>query len=556
MKKFGKILMSLIFSIFFLFCVNLNFSATVTKSANADTEMITHANYYTSYNLDFPLFRALLSLENEVNYENDTEFSLSFFSTGYASASPTSDDGIAIKNDLALNKLNLTIGENSPYECLRNQEEKITDINGLDSLDLSEIQTLILDDNEISSISSNKLSTLTNISVLSVCNNSLSSFVINSSLNGEITQLYLRDNLLKNLDLSGVALNAIIDLAGNLFESLSDITFSGAITSLDLSFNNITEVPSIPLSLGCEPIFLMQGLNKETFKAGDKIAVANNNAYVQGLVVHIKYFAGDDDISASEYYVDSNDILSSAGTIGFNQIELPAGKLEISFSIVTNVNIPEENQKYFENVFIASKIPAPKVIATSNGNEIINYSQNSPMNFYFSLNLSSNVVNNSQITENAVIYSGVFGSEELNRNTFSITEYSLKTLSSYYVFDGIIGEKTTISVSYTKATNTTLGLILIIIMFIVISSVLYVIKWIRNGTPMEPLSEAEIYRERGRQRKRGRIDSPFADNNFNNVGDDVVDLSAQDFPTDEGNTVELIGEDKYFENSEKGRYKK
>jgi len=338
MKRFAKLLLLLVFSLSLFLCSN--FFEVKTQEVSADTEDITLSNY-NSYNLDYALFKALLNLENEVKGGIfDTGFSPSFFSNGFETASPTSLDGIAIKSDLQLGILNLTIGENSPYECLQIQSELISDISGLNEVDLSGVTTLILDDNDISNIYSSDLSTITGINIVSICNNSLSSFAINPVLNGKITQLYLRNNLLSQVDLSNLALNAEIDLADNFFENFSDISFGGTVAFLDLSNNNITTEPNIPFSFGCTPIFLMQGLKKETFKAGDKIVVVNDNVYVNGLVVHIKYFAGDAEISASEYYVNSNDIVTSASNIGFNQIELPAGKLSISFSYETNLDIP------------------------------------------------------------------------------------------------------------------------------------------------------------------------------------------------------------------------
>lgn len=558
MKKYAKILLLFIFSASFLFCANFTFSLKETKSANATTSIVTYSNYRTIFNLEASLFNALLELENKVNAENDTGFNSSFFTTGFESSSPTSDDGIAIQNDLALGKLNLTIGENSPYECLRDFEDKITDISGLNNLDLSGIQTLILDDNSISSVSSGDFSSLINIDILSVCNNSLSSFFINPTLSGKITQLYLRDNLLTQVDLSDMALNATIDLAGNLIESFTNLSFGGTITSLDLSFNNIIEEPNIPLALGCTPVFFMQGLNKEKFIAGDTIAVVNDGEFAQDLIVHVKYFAGDTEVTASEYYVDASDILLSAASMGFNQIELPAGKLEISFSFVENLNTPENDAKYFGELFIASKLPAPTVTAMSNGSVISTYSQTSPMNFSFALNLNSNVSNSILVLADAVIYSGVSGEEQANVSTYDITAYASKTLSSYFVFDGITSEIATLSASYQSATNITLGLVLIIIIFIVIASVVYVIRWIRNGSPIAPLTDSEMFREKRRREKRqGKTDFPYVSNNQNSSDDDMVDLSSKNLSADESGSVELIKEDdNHRNNDEKGRYKK
>ncbi|NCB48725.1 MAG: hypothetical protein EOM55_03800 [Clostridia bacterium] len=558
MKKFAKIILLFIFSLSFVTVANFNFSKQATKTANAITSTVTYTNYLSTFNLESTLFYALLALENAVNAENDTGFSSSFFTSGFSSSSPSSEDGVAIKNDLSSNKLNLTLGENSPYECLRNFEDKITNVRGLNNLDLSGIQTLILDDNSILAINSSDLSSLTNINILSVCKNSLSSFSINPAISGEITQLYLRDNSLTQVDLSGVALNATIDLAGNLFENFSDITFGGTLIKLDLSFNNITQEPNIPIGLGCTPIFFMQGLNKENFFAGDTIAVVNDGVFVQNLIIHVKYFAGDGEVSASEYYMDSSDILSSAGTIGFNQIKLPAGKIEISFSYVGNLNFPENNEKYFENMFIASKLPAPSVIAMSNGNVITTFAQTSPMNFSFSLNLYSNVANSDLILSDAVIYSGVSGQEQANLSTYNITTISSNTFSSYFVFDGITGGITTISASYQATSNTALGISLIILIFVVTSCVIYVIRWIRNGSPIAPLTDSEMFREKRRREKRqGRTDFPYFDDKLANGDEDMVDLSSQNVSQDENSSVQLLNEDKNpSDNYEKGRYKK
>ncbi len=499
MKKPRYLLIVLLFILSFAFIFS-----PVKQSVYADTDdKVTYTNYY-NYELDKKLFDILLKLKNELKKDNNVlEFSTTFFTTEYATITPTTSDGTAIKNDLSAGKLNLTIGENSPYECLQSltDEDKITDITGLNNIDMSGIQTLILDGHAITSVTNTDFANLTDIRTISMNNNNLTRFEINPSIDAEIVTLSLRDNKLKTIDLSSLAPDSNVDLAGNFIENYSDITFARPVTSLDLAFNNITTAPANTSSIGCEPIFLVQGLNKTSFSAGDKVAVVNHSSYVTGLSVKVNYFAGDGENPASSYYTAGTTIAQSASAIGFNTIFLPAGKLDISFSLGVDVNIPEADEAYLLDKYIASRIPAPNITAKSNGQTITSYSNTSPLTFSFSLNIDQNVANLNRIVQDAVIFTGTQGSETAGKNAFILDTFGSKTILSYYVFDSITGEKAVVSATYSPERNTTFSIVLIIIIAIGIGTVVYMARWIKNGAPIAPLSDRERFKELRRQRK-------------------------------------------------------
>lgn len=539
----------------FLF-LSAGISLFAVHPAKAFSQNVTHNNYKSEFGLDETLFLALLALRNEVCSSEtfpSTFFSSSFFVDEYASYTPSSADGESIKADLEDNKLNLTLGENSPYDCLKNfTTNKIISIRGLNNLDLSTIKTLILDDNKIFSISANDLEGLVSIYKLSVNNNNLSFFAINPTISGKIIYLNLRNNALKKIDISTVALNAEVDLASNLFESIDDIEFGNSLEYLDLSFNNITEsfnLTSFSTALGVTPIFLVQGLNKTSFTAGQKIAVVNDTFYGKNLIAHIKYNSG------SDYFQGDVDIVQSAATQGLNFLTLPAGEIEISFTFDSSSNLPEENEVFLENKEISSKLPAPKVSAVSDGLSITTYSQHSPMTFSFSMNDDNDFVNRSVAMGDAVLYSGIQGEEKANSTTFNIDTFMTTTLSAYYVFDGISGDKLTLNVSYSQQSNLTLGVIVVIITFVVIASVVYIVRWIKNGTPITPLSPMEIAREqRRRERKQGSGDFPYAQD-FENVQDDKSAFPPQD-SYEKDDMVDLLNDENDGSKNEEGRYRK
>jgi hypothetical protein len=540
MKRFRICLTALAISVFALFCGFVLYPNTLPTAEASVSSLVSSTNYYSTYNLDYPLFQALLSLENEVTNGNDTGFSSSFFSGTFADYTPTSTDGVSIKTDLTNGILDLQTAENASYTCLEDNDA-ITSIIGLKNLQLDGITTLILDGNAITYIYSSDLSSLTDLNVLSANENGLKSFATDENLSA----LYLRDNDLSSIDLSSLAQNAVVDLAGNLIEDIADITFSSLpLNSLDLAFNNITggiNLSSLQTRIGCTPVFLVQGLNKTSFTAGDSVAVVYNST--TSVVANVKYS------STSAF---SGNLESSGTTSGVNVMTLPAGKIDITFTFSSTAVENLGDDGYLSSMSISSKMPAPTVTATVDGSVVASYSQNSPTEFSFAMNVDNSVVNLSTIVQNAEIYSGLNGSEKKSVSTYSLSSVGFITLKAYYVFDGIDGNTLVFDASYTKASNTALSLVLMVIIFVAIATVIYLINWFRNGAPMVSLTTAEVLRERRRQeRKMGRSNIPlpndfgtytngsqnenYTQNYNNNYDDEMVDLSGKDKENDNEN---------------------
>ena len=326
MKNIKKFI---VFSLILL-CVIFFAPKMQVLQANANDTLpstVTETTYNYTFNLDLATFDALCALEHEIygdlDLSGERAFYKDFFSTQYKSAQPTSQEGIEIKQDLEKGILDLRTGENAEYECLRNVSQ-ITQIDGLKNIEFSGITQLNLDNQSINNINQDDLSSFTDLTYLSINNNDLREIELSSETKSKLSCLSLRNNLLSEIDLRNLASGARVDLANNLLEDFNNIYFSGTLNHLDLSFNNLTEITNITgiaSIVGCTPVLLVQGLNKD-LAAGDKIILVNDG-YVSNLRGVLAYS------SQSEFI---GQIFSTNGEQIVESLIMPAGKISLNFS--------------------------------------------------------------------------------------------------------------------------------------------------------------------------------------------------------------------------------
>ena len=523
MKNIKKFI---VFSLILL-CVIFFAPKMQVLQANANDTLpstVTETTYNYTFNLDLATFDALCALEHEIygdlDLSGERAFYKDFFSTRYKSAQPTSQEGIKIKQDLEKGILNLCTGENAEYDCLRNVSQ-ITQIDGLKNIEFSGITQLILDNQSINNINQDDLSSFTDLTSLSINNNDLREIELSSETKSKLSCLSLRNNLLSEIDLRNLASGARVDLANNLLEDFNNIYFSGTLNHLDLSFNNLTEITNITgiaSIVGCTPVLLVQGLNKD-LAAGDKIILVNDG-YVSNLRGVLKYS------SQSEFI---GQIFSTNGEQIVESLIMPAGKISLNFPF-TNADsslLGEDLDLLQQEREFNFALPSPKCVATSNGKEITQFEQSESMNFKFNIDIDSDIPNYEDIISNASLYAGLSGEEELV-DSIIIEENGSYNIVSYIMFDGIRSE--TFSAWVNKTSGVPGALIIVIISGILVVAIcaIYLVRWFRNGGVIAPLSDREIYELNRSKKARDsgtRYEYSYEKNQNNKESDDVVDLS-------------------------------
>lgn len=541
MKNIKKFI---VFSLILL-CVIFFAPKMQVLQANANDTLpstVTETTYNYTFNLDLATFDALCALEHEIcgnlDLSGKRAFYKDFFSTQYKSAQPTSQEGIRIKQDLEKGILNLCTGENAVYECLRNVSQ-ITQIDGLKNIEFSGITQLILDNQSINNINQDDLSSFTDLTSLLINNNDLREIELSSETKSKLSCLSLRNNLLSEIDLRNLASGARVDLANNLLEDFNDIYLSGTLNHLDLSFNNltgITNITGIASVVGCTPVLLVQGLNKD-LAAGDKIILVNDG-YVSNLRGVLAYS------SQSEFI---GQIFSTNGEQIVESLIMPAGKISLNFSYTNaDSSLSKEDlallQQKREFNFA---LPSPKCVATSNGKEITQFEQSESMNFKFNIDIDSDIPNYEDIISNASLYAGLSGEEELI-DSIIIEENGSYNIVSYIMFDGIRSE--TFSAWVNKTSGVPGALIIVIISGILVVAIcaIYLVRWFRNGGVIAPLSDREIYELNRSKKARDsgtRYEYSYEKNQNNKESDDVVDLS-------QGSLVQGSEEENFKEESD------
>ena len=174
-----------------VFCFNLNIK---TVEATVSSPDITNSTKQ-DYNFDSTLFDAVYAMAKQLNCNQPLigrGFDIDLFllsetpsyietgvgTTGYEENVSARNE---IVNDIQLGVLNLTTGENAKYDCLK-KVKPIQNISGLNSLSLSFVKKLYLNNNEISEIELSDFEQLTNLQELYLQNNKLVKFELNTNI--------------------------------------------------------------------------------------------------------------------------------------------------------------------------------------------------------------------------------------------------------------------------------------------------------------------------------------------------------------------------------------
>ena len=530
------------FSVFLCFCFCLAFFifplSTSTKSyaegETTTTEKITIQNCETKFNMDTTLFRVLNKLAEQITnkgktlsgFEQDV-FNVSshpdpdsyyqiFVPTPPAEgeeANPNVESAEVILNDIKNGVLNLSTGKNAKYKCLKSIYN-ITDITGLNSLNLDNIHTLILDGNSLTNIDSNDFTSMFSLTNLSVSSNKLKTVTLNDRLNN-LNSVDFSNNQIKKINLSLLvsttgenAKNPSVNLSCNEISKLSDITLptQTKLSKLNISFNNLSNITAEEISQinnflvdGNTANILLQGTTDfSKLFAGDEIRVYQGGDIEN---FNIKIFYAEN----SEFYTEnSNPICATSGEEQIETLKIPAGKIKVEFYSGETL-ISEENFQALDKT-ILNKLSGENIYsvpikslsykAYSNNKEIKSLSSDSDIKVNLLIANIENIPNKNDIlAENGVKFYFYRGAQKpTNSATIEITENGSYTYYAYATFDGIETGKIRLPISRKDLTGITWGIVIIVIVFVICAAIYFIIKWFREGAQVAPLSDKEIYR--------------------------------------------------------------
>ena len=506
-----------------------NSNLKLSAYAASDVKDINSTNYSDTYDFDDTLYRVIKELAKQFNPNSDqtglnpvSGFNVNLFSEEYKTAQvldggAEKSDGQKLKEDLANGILNLTTGANARYSCLINRTA-IKDITGLNSLALSNIKTLILNDNVLTSIKEDQLETLNNLRVLRVENNGLTSVKLNPDIT-TINEVYFANNNLTELDMSNLDIyNTIrpkVDLSNNQISSITGFSFpTSGLSKFDLSFNNLKDLSEQELATlnskmsGTAKVdILLQGIkNLDNLKAGEIISIYQSDK-IEKLSVAISY------APESSFYDEMADnlICKTEGNNEVETISIPAGKVVIEFfsngTLINETNFPGLDSVMLEKLSAKTcniALTAPTFVAYVNGEEVESLDQEKDIKVVFGVENANNIPNITDILNSSVIYSQTV----TKTSTFSAVDNQLinkngdYTCKAYIYFDGIASEVVSIDLSRQDMSGITLGIVIIVIIFVVCAAGIYLVRWIREGANIAPLTDKEIYNLNKRREKK------------------------------------------------------
>lgn len=530
---------------------------TTTVSAASRQYDVTEDNI-AEYDMDKSLFRVIKKLAIVLNGGYEDGFDFDLFSKQYQVEESDSTDYKNLVADLEEGKLDLTCGTKASYEALTNLAE-VEDITGLNCMELDNIKTLIVNDSKIKKIENTDLNSLGNLETLKVENGNLTSFELNPRLL-MVDELYLGNNSLTEIDLKSLSSsrkNPIADLSGNKISSVSDIDApNSGFSALDVSFNNLTNLTDSDLvllnskmELGAKPDILLQGVSSfENLEAGDSITVYQSTK-IDDLKVVISYR------SDSLLYVQNGDnlICQTNATADVEKIKLPAGKILIEFksgdTLINEINFPSLNQNLLNHLKAKScniKLPSPIFEATVNGEKVTDISKEQPSDIkvVFKVDNSKDIPNIEDIlydTYKVNFYSLIQTRNAIyeNQDTQTITRNGEYTIKAYVNFDGINSDMIFIEVSRKDMTGITIGLIIIVTIFVLGFSAYFIARWIKSGANVAPLSDKEIFKL---NKKKEKYYGKSEDDLILDLDKPRHEERVSDNASDDGNLVENLNE--------------
>ena len=544
MKKSKKLsllflFVALVFAAIFGFN-NFNSTASV-YAASEDMPEIRGATY-EDFNMDKSLYNALVWLIAPLNNGRTDGFNTDFFSNGFKTAEVVdASGGEALKQDLTNGILNLTTGNKATYPWMVNCKP-IKEVTGLNALQLSNIKTLILNDNEILQVKDTDFATLSAMKTLTIENNGLTSFQLNGALS-TVNELNLSNNNLSSIDLSTLQISGVIrpkvDLSNNKFTTITTIEPpNSGLSKLDLSFNNLINIDFDKITReymipGVKADILLQGVKDlTTLKAGDSFDIYQGEK-VEKLSVRISY-----NEAKSSFYVagEDNVICQTLGEQDKETIYIPAGEIVIEFlsdgEVINATNFPgldEATLNKLSPVTFAAKLKAPTYSAYVDGKKVESLNQNSQIKIVFEVADEQNIPNIEDVKNSVVFLSELVSvnSSLSEKATHVIKENGSYTIRACAKFDGILTETINIDVKLTNMAGVTIGIVIIVIVFVVIAAIYYILRWVKEGANVAPLSDKEIYNLKRKQEKKegyvredyiSDLDKPRHDSRVSDLG--------------------------------------
>ncbi len=504
MKKSSKII-TLFVMLIVCFCAFLGLNTINVKAVDFTIK----EENKTEYQFDSTLFSVIQKMYAQLVGVNVPGFNAYCFSDELSSITPKpGTDAEKIKNDLTNGILNLTTGENAVYDCLKNRTA-IKDIRGLNFLKLDNITTLILDDNNLTSIEKTDLDSLTNLQNLSVNNNKLVSFEINPDIK-QVNNVNLSGNRLTKVDISNLkeynGQKPTCDLSNNQIKKIDDIVFPATkLQQLNLCFNNLSvltneEWASLNSNMvsGVVADIIIQGVqNFNNVSAGDKITIYQNNI-LPDLRMIVSYN------SSSSFYNQNgdNEICKSEALEDIETVVIPAGKIKVEFYsegyLVNKTNFSYLDEQII-NVLSSSeydvKLKAPIITGYHDGKVLEKLTEDGDIKVVLSLSDVENLPNKEDVLSSAKIsYNTKNSSNSVDATEINVTENGTYTFLAFCNFDGIKGNEVEFSVKRSDMSGVILGIVIIVIIFVVCAAIYFLGKWIRDGAVIAPLTELEIFK--------------------------------------------------------------
>lgn len=546
MKKLKVIIISLI-CLLFGSCLIYMPVVFALEDTSQPTE-VNDLNYYYNFGLDKAAFECLLTIKNCVTEEtNSRSFSVNFFAQDYLNYTPSTEQGQSVVNDLNSGILYLVIGDNARYDVLKNLAP-IKAISGFNYINFANINTLVLDYNEIAVIEQVDLDGFTNLSSLQVNNNNLSSIKISNLIKSNLENVVLRNNLLSEIDLSNLKMGARVDLFNNLLEELDKLILPNNLSYCDLSFNNLiglTDISTLTTQIGCTPILLVQGVNKN-LALMSKILIVNDG-YVTNLKAICSYRQRGE--NPSNY---SGEICSTSTENNVEYLTIPAGKIVINFAYLSaSTTIPSGNLlRLQEEIELDISLPNPNFVCKVGDKEVDSYTQNDKMSFCLSYQSVPNLPNVETVNSDAKICYMINGATT-EGNELILSDQGTYSLNFYTQFDGLQSSGVGISAKINNPLSIVLILVIIFGLFVVASVGFFLYRWFSDGAKVAPLNDKEIYRLNRRNRARHSeerysysFDNPQEKSEiFRKSQSDFIDLSNENVSQGE----EQQDEENYYE---------
>ena len=514
--------------------VGINFNA---KSAYAATDYEITNTTRTNYDMDENLFKILQALVKQLNY-NQTKpgFSTDLLTYGYKEYTHNENWDVnaepyksyianrnVIYNDLANNTIDLTVGKNAKYDCLKNANLKpLTTLTGLNCMAMENIKTLTIKDADLEQVSSTDFESLSEVTTINMPNCGLTKFELNPEVK-KLNKLDLSNNNLTQINLSTMAdsfgTKPSVNLTNNKIASLQDINLGqGLFSKLILNFNLISKFSADDYAnlsakvVDSKELFVgIQTQNSfDSLVAGDKILVTNYlNNYVNELNVVASYFAGSTNDIKSKFYVDgqSNVICETVGQQEQEILYAPAGKIFFEFFEGDySINLVEHPE--FENRFVKVALKAPTYSLKVNDKLVTSTYHESDINVIFDINQDTNIPNLQDIfgQKGVKIYCGTASNmAEDSDSQLTVSRNGTFELAAKAEFDDVYSAITTVNVTRQNTSGIVLGVIIILFIFIIGVAVYCITNWVKNGAVVAPLNEKEIYGlKKKEERKYGR----------------------------------------------------